>query len=157
MGEYGCRLEERGRPVIVTGPGVVEWVAKRTNEYGNFGCAQGIGWAENGDLIAGVAYNEYNGVNCCMHVAAIGKRWLKRQYLWACFDYPFNQLKVKRVTGLVGEGNLQARKFDEHLGFDLEATFKGAHPTGDLLVYVLWKDKCRWIRPEFAQQYALAA
>ena len=132
--------------MIVTGQAVVEWVAKRTNEFGNYGCAVGIGWTHDDVLVAGVAYNEYNGANIQMHVASDGtKLWMRREFLWACFDYPFNQAKVRRVTGVVSEGNKSAQKFNEHLGFKLEARLKDAHPTGDLLVYVMWKDNCKWV------------
>ncbi len=132
--------------MIVIGQQVVHWVATRTNEFGNFGCAHGIGWERDGALVAGVAYSDYNGVNMQMHVASDGsRRWMTREFLRVCFDYPFNQAKVKRVTGLVGEGNMEARKFDEHLGFTLEARLKGAHPTGDLLVFCMWKSNCRWL------------
>ena len=134
--------------MLIIGPGVVEWVAKRTHEFGNYGAAQGIGWKDKGEIVAGVVYSDFNGVNCLMHVAAVGSRWLRREYLWTCFDYPFNQLKLRRVTGLVGEGNKQARRFDEHLGFELETTLKLAHPSGDLLVYVMWREKCRWLKRE---------
>lgn len=133
--------------MLVVGDDVVRWVAARTNEHGNFGAAVGLGWARDGQLVAGVAYNEFNGQNICAHIASDGsRRWLAREFLWAMFDYPFNQAKVARITGLVGEGNHAARRFDEHLGFRLETRLTGAHPTGDLLVYVLWRDNCRWLR-----------
>lgn len=133
--------------MILVGPSVIDWVAKRTNEHGNFGAAVGIGWAKLGRLVAGVVFNEYNGANICMHVASDGtRRWMTREFLRVCFDYPFNQAKVKRITGLVGEGNCEARRFDEHIGFTLETRLRGAHPTGDLLVYVMWRDDCKWLR-----------
>lgn len=152
------RLQARWCAVkrILTGKHVVEWVAKRTNEFGNFGCAAGIGLQEwrpvknCWDLIAGVAYSDFNGVNILMHVAAEpGARWMTREYLRVCFDYPFNQAKVARVTGLVGEGNKAAQKFDEHLGFELETTLSHAHPTGHLLVYRMWKGDCRFLREPY--------
>lgn len=143
---------------LVVGQAIVEWVAKRTNEFGNFGAAVGIGWQRDGALVAGVAYSDFNGVNILMHVASDGsKHWMRREYLWAAFDYPFNQANVQRVTGLVGEGNIAARDFDEHLGFELEARLKDAHPTGDLFVYRMFKEDCRWISQEFSKRYALAA
>lgn len=143
--------------MIVVGQGVVDWMASQGHEF-KAREAQGIGWAEKGELIAGVAYTDFNGANLCMHVVAVpGRRWLRREYLWTCFDYPFNQCKVQRVTGLVGEGNLEARRFDEHLGFVLETTLQGAHPSGDLLVYVLWKDRCKWISQDFCKPLAKAA
>ena len=136
--------------MIVVGPEVVEWVAKRTNEYGNFGAAQGIGWARHGSLVAGVVYCDYNGPNIVGHIAAEGQNWLTRTFLWAMFDYPFNQAKCRRLTAPVGEGNSKSRRFVQHLGFTHETTLEGAHPSGDLLVYRLWRHDCRYLREPYA-------
>jgi RimJ/RimL family protein N-acetyltransferase len=131
---------------LVVGRGVVEWVAKRTNEFGNFGTDAGIGWLKNGEIVAGVAYADWNGVNVLAHIASDGyKRWMTRQYLWTIFDYPFQQLKVNRITCLIGQDNKASIRLCEHFGFSLETTLKGAHPSGDLLVYVLWKKDCGWL------------
>lgn len=131
---------------LVIGPGVVDWVAKQTNEYGNFGTEVGIGIQEDGRLIGGVAYAEFNGVNIVCHVASdMTRRWMTKWYLWAIFDYPFNQANVNRITVCVGEGNAESRRFVTKLGFVLEATLKGAHPTGDLLVYRMFKSECRFL------------
>ena len=131
--------------MIVTGPVVVDWVASRTNEYGRFGNGTAIGWEKNGVLVAGVVYADWNGPNVVCHIASDGtKRWLTRSYLWTIFDYPFKQLKAKRITVCVGEGNLGSRRFVEHLGFTLETTLQGAHPSGELLVYRMWDSECRW-------------
>lgn len=106
-----------------------------------------IGLEENGELIAGVLFDYYNGASINMHVAAKpGRRWLTREYLWYCFYYPFIELKVKRITGLVPESNLAARRFDEHLGFELEARLKDAAPDGDVLIYVMWKENCKHLK-----------
>ena len=132
--------------MIVIGPQVVEWVAKRTNEFGRFGTDIGIGWARAGELVAGVAYADWNGPNVVCHIASDGsRRWLTRQYLWTIFDYPFRQLKAKRITVAVGEGNNDSRRFVEHLGFSVEATLDRAHPTGALIVYRMFANECRWI------------
>ncbi len=97
-------------------------------------------------LIAGVLYQNFNGVNISAHIAAVpGANWLTRNFLWVMFDYPFNQLGVKRITGVVPASNLAARRFDEHLGFVHEATLKDALPDGDLLLYVMWRENCRWL------------
>ncbi len=142
---------------ITIGSHVVEWVAKLTNEFGHFGAATGIGLQEwDGDhwkMVAGVVYNEFNGANINMHVASDGsRRWMNRKYLWTCFDYPFNQCKVKRITGLVGEGNKEARAFDDHIGFELETRLEDAHPTGAMLVYVMRKPQCRWLNIKVAHE-----
>lgn len=132
---------------LVIGKGVVEWVAKRTGEFNCFGTDVGIGWQKNGEMVAGVAYANWNGVNVECHIASDrSKRWLTREYLWTIFDYPFNQLKVKRVTLCIGEGNMDSRRFAEHLGFKLEAELADAHPTGALRIYRQFRDECRFLQ-----------
>ena len=144
--------------MLVIGKEVVEWTAKRTNEYGNFGTDIGIGWAKNGQLVAGVAYANWNGVNVECHIASDGNRhWLTRQYLWTIFDYPFNQLKAHRITVCIGEGNSDSARFVVHLGFNFETTLEAAHPSGNLNIYRMWKKDCRWISQDFSKQYAKAA
>ena len=133
---------------LVSGAAVVNWVARRTNEFGSFGdAAQALGWEKRDALVAGVVYADWNGPNVVCHIASDGsRRWLVREYLWTIFDYPFRQLKVKRITVTVGEGNADSRRFVEHLGFTREATLQRAHPSGDLLVYRMFAENCRWLR-----------
>lgn len=105
-----------------------------------------IGLVRRGKLVAGCVYEGFNGVNVNMHIASDGSgKWLDREFLWYAFYYPFEQLGVKRVTGLVAASNQAARRFDEHLGFVLEGTLKDAHPDGDLLIYRMFKADCRWL------------
>lgn len=145
--------------MIVTGLGVVEWVAKQTNEFGNFGTDIGIGWAKDGKLVAGVAYANYNGPNVECHIASDGSRkWLDRRFLAVIFDYPFNQLKCERITVCIGEGNLPSRRFVEKLGFKHWTTLGAdSHPTGELLVGWMFKRECRWIGPDFEKRISKAA
>lgn len=154
MDEYGRSVASwRDFRVIVTGKRVVEWVAHRTNEFGSFGTEAGIGWTKNGSLVAGVAYAEWNGPNVVCHIASDGsRRWLTRPYLWTIFDYPFNQLACNRITACVGEGNAASTRFVRHLGFTLEAELKGAHPTGALCIYRMFREDCRWIKGHTCEQ-----
>lgn len=125
---------------------VGDWVAKRTGGTYLPGSGPSFALCEGTRIIAGVSYDNYNGACMQMHVAAEpGARWLTREFLRICFAYPFKQCRVNKVIGLVGSGNEPARRFDEHLGFVLEATLKGAHPDGDLLVYSMDRAQCRWL------------
>jgi RimJ/RimL family protein N-acetyltransferase len=139
-----------------------DWVMSQTGGIWVNGRGSAIGLIEDdGTILAGVLFDSYNGASCCMHVAARpGARWLNRGYLWTCFAYPFLQLKVKKLIGLVGANNLKARAFDEHLGFTLEATLTDAHPSGDLLIYSMTKDQCRWLNikvPSYGKTICTAA
>lgn len=138
--------------MLIIGKEVVSWVARRTNEFGRFGTDIGIGWAKAGQLVAGVAYADWNGPNVVCHIAAEGRRWATREYLGVIFDYPFRQLGCKRITVCVGEGNTASRRFVEHLGFTLEAELAGAHSTGHLRIYRLWSGECRYLGAPYAPQ-----
>lgn len=125
---------------------VIDWVGPRIDED-NFGSATAIGLEEDGILIAGVVYNMYTEASICMHVAAEpGKRWMTRDFLFRAFAYPFLQLKCNRVTGLVRIDNIEARRFDEHLGFVQEGVIrKGATDGTDMILYGMLKEECRWL------------
>lgn len=140
--------------MLTIGKHVVDWVAKQTNEFGNFGTDIGIGWMKDGQIVAGVAYANWNGVNVECHIASDrSRRWLTRQYLWTIFDYPFNQLGVKRITVCVGEGNRDSARFVEHLGFKIESRLESAHPTGALLIFRMFRSECPYIKGAYANRY----
>ena len=124
---------------------MVEWVAKQTNEHGNFGCAVGIGWEREGQIVAGVAYNDYNGANINAHISIQQGAIITKEFLWTIFDYPFNRAKVKRLTGLVGSGNKASINLCKRLGFVEETRLKDCHPTGDMIIYVMRRENCRWL------------
>ena len=64
--------------------------------------AKALGRMKNGELVAVVVYDNFSEADCNMHIASDGsKRWLNRELLAAAFYYPFVQLKLRRVTGLV--------------------------------------------------------
>jgi RimJ/RimL family protein N-acetyltransferase len=129
---------------------VVSWVAQRIDEQ-RFEGAIGIGLEEDGELIAGVVFNMYTGPSICMHVAAVpGRRWMTREYLWRCFAYPFVQLGCHRITGLVRVDNLEAQKFDEHLGFKREGLLRRACDDGtDMILYGMLRDECVYITDRY--------
>lgn len=126
---------------------VIPWVGYRVDEDDFSENDVAIGLEEDGELIAGVVYNWYTGPSICMHVAAEpGKRWLNRDFLFAAFAYPFIQLKCNRVTGLVRVDNLDAQRFDEHLGFVKEGVLRKAADDGtDFILYGMLKEECRWL------------
>lgn len=107
---------------------------------------KGLGLERDGELIAGVLYEGFNGVNCWMHVATSpGKKWTL-EYLRYCFYYPFVELGCKRVSGAVDASNAVARRFDEHLGFKQEAVLQGAAADGgDVILYVMRREECRYV------------
>lgn len=125
---------------------VCAWVAARVDEE-HFHNAVGIGLEEDGELIAGVVFDQYSGPGIVIHVAAVpGKRWMNRDFLFRVFAYPFLQLHCKRVTGLVRVDNLPAQKFDEHLGFKREGLIRSACTDGtDMILYGMLASECKFL------------
>lgn len=129
--------------MIVFGDYVCHWVSAMTGgEY--HGGGRGIGLEKNGDLVAGVLYDNFNGKSICMHVAGVGS-WLNREYLKVCFDYPFNRLKVVKLIGIVDGGNHKSMRFVRHLGFVQEAIIKDAGRSMDLHIWTMTREQCRYI------------
>jgi RimJ/RimL family protein N-acetyltransferase len=126
---------------------VAEWVRARVDATGEFVCAKAIGLEEDGELIAGVVFDDYKETSISMHVAAApGKRWMTRDFLFRCFAYPFLQCGVNRINGLVPESNLVAQRFDEHLGFKREGLVrKACKDGGNLILYGMLREECRFL------------
>lgn len=132
--------------MITFGEDVARWVAERTGGKYFAGSGQGIGWQKNGNLIAGVLFDNYTGRSVQMHVAAIGKRWMVREYLNFCFRYPFEQLRVEKIIGLVDSTNADALRFDRHLGFTDEAVIADAGRHGDIIILSMTRGQCRFLK-----------
>ncbi len=126
----------------VFGPWLMEqtggsWIPGRGSTIGLYDDKCGI--------VGATLYESCNGASIIMHCAGIGRTWLCREFLWFAFYYPFVQLGVGKVISPVEDSNTDCITFIEHLGFSLEATLKNASPKGNLLLYTLSSDDCKWL------------
>lgn len=132
--------------MITVGPQdiLISWLCARIGYVPtpNMRC---IGRLKSGKLVGVVGYDGFNDTSCQIHVAGEGN-WVDREILQATFKYPFEHLGLKVLIGLVPSGNAEAIRFNEHLGFKIEARIKDAHPDGELLVMSMRREDCRWIR-----------
>lgn len=105
-----------------------------------------IGFAsENSQLLGAVAFNNFVWPDVHIHQAG-RPGWLTRQSLRTIFEYPFEQLECRHVTGLIPAGQARARDITERAGFRLEGILREAHKDGDLCVYGMTRDECGWIK-----------
>ena len=130
--------------MIVIGQAVVKWVCEAAGAN-TTPQATAVGWMVDGKLVCGIVYDGFTGTQIAMHSRCDDPRKVSREWLFAIFDYPFNQLKVKRVTGLVSSGNLKAQRVNEHLGWRRETTLADYFPDGDGIVYIMRRENCRWL------------
>lgn len=130
---YGC--EDR----LLPWAGARVGVAFRADAYT-------IGLERNGQLAAVVVFDTFSEADCCMHIASDGTRaWMNKSLLVAAFAYPFVQLGLRRVTGMVPASNAEALAFDEHIGFVREGYHPHALPDDDLVSLGLLRERCRFI------------
>ena len=133
--------------IIVTGQDqrVADFVSKGIgcSSFSNFST---VGLESDGELIAGVVYAEFNGRSITCHIYGIGKTWLNREFLWFIFHYPFVQLNVCRITVIIESSNRVSINFVEKLGFIQEATLLKAGSSGDLHIYRMFREECKWLK-----------
>lgn len=113
------------------------------------GDQQAIFWVdeENSQIDWVVGYTGFIGKTCQMHMVSFKGGFTPRKLLAAAFDYPFNQLNLELVFGVVNSGNEKAMKYDKHLGFTEAIRFPGVHDNGgDIVLFKMEKAQCRWIK-----------
>lgn len=115
--------------------------------------AQAIGLERNGDLVAVTVFDTFSSRDCYMHVASDGsKHWLTREFLVACFAYPFIQCNLPRVSSPIAESNQAALRFNMKLGFVQEGYHpQAAHDGGAILSMGLLKKSCIFLPMEHRQ------
>jgi len=102
-----------------------------------------IGYERSGVLAGGIVYTQHSHPNIIM--AAVLEAPLTRRFLRALFYYPFLQLGCERITVLIDDNNLKSRRLVEHVGWKLEGRLRRARPGGDVLLYGLLREECRWL------------
>lgn len=140
--------------MIVTQPKelIAEFVSHICDGSGLFGEYTALAKVDNTGIVVGVIYNNFTTdssrkiINCEMHVAARpGAKWATREFLFHAFNYPFNEMGCKRVTGLVKEDNTQALKTNYRLGFKKEGVIRKGMDDQDLILLGMLRSECRFL------------
>jgi RimJ/RimL family protein N-acetyltransferase len=127
--------------MIVIHPDVARWVIDGIEGGRYIDGSQGIGYAKDGKLVAGVAYESQN--KNCTWVHQRIEQSPSKQFWIIVVDYVYNQCGCKKMSGLVDASNEKAIKLNKHIGFKTEATLRDAGENGDLLIMSMWKDDCK--------------
>ena len=122
------------------------WVAEKIRRTAPWGAYQAIGLEEEGELIAGIVVDGYvKDARCSMHCAGIGRRWLNREFLFACFDYVFRQLNCNVIINPVDADNHDSVRFTAHIGFTEACRIPGGGGSCDLVIFYMPRRMCRWL------------
>ena len=131
--------------MIVQGEQIGRWVCEKAGGQWTETC-QAIGQIDaEGNIFVGVIYDGYTGASIAIHSRCDEPKRVSRTFYKAIFDYPFNKLKVKRLTGLVCINNKKAQRVNEHLGFKRETILADYFPEGDAIVYIMRPEECRFL------------
>jgi RimJ/RimL family protein N-acetyltransferase len=125
------------------------WIAKELDMVWTPDNSTTIGCIKDNELIAGVWYEDFNGKSVTCHIVIKGK--INRHFLAIIFDYPFIQLGVNKIIAPVISSNDKSIEFVKKLGFEEQARLLDVFPTGDLLFFVMSKDKCKYLGERYGK------
>lgn len=125
---------------------VAQWVAQRIPLFTPSSDATALGVVANGELVAGVVFERWNGVHVEASIAVDHEGWATRNTLFRIFNYPFNQLGCEAISVLTPSSNPVALNLSTKLGFEPEAIIRyAAHDGSSMVVLKMFKHNCRWI------------
>lgn len=119
-----------------------------TSQYdiGRTAQMKGLCQVRDGEVVAAVIYDDFNGQNVFCHIASDGsKRWMTKWYLHEIFKYPFVTLGCGRITLWIDATNIASVSFVTNLGFRREAVLEKAGKDGhDVLIFRMFRKECRY-------------
>lgn len=127
---------------------VTKWVAARIPGFQIASEAKALGVVKDGQLVAGIVYERFNGVHIEASIAALPDvSWASRGTLFSMFHYPFGTLGCQVISVIVPMSNLASINLASKLGFEPEAIIRfAAHDGSDILVMKMYRKNCRWIQ-----------
>ena len=128
---------------LITDHSAGHWTAGQTKGKYFEANSQSIGLKRNDEFVAGVIYENWNRRTITCHIAISG--WLTPKYLAVIFDYPFNMCKVKKIIVPVDSTNSKSINLVEKMGFTEEARIKDGMADGDMILYTLAKNDCKYL------------
>ena len=131
------------------------WTAKKVDGGYFQKRSQSIGLKKDGEFVAGVIYENWHGKSITCHIAVTGR--MIPAYLFAIFDYPFNVCKVGKIIVPVSSANLTSIRFVEKMGFQEEARINNAMPDGDMVIFTMPKERCKYLENRYGKKCTSSA
>lgn len=99
-----------------------------------------------GRIRAVVLFSEMTRHAIEMAVASDGApNWINKAILRLSFSYPFNTLGVSVIYGRIKDGNTQALRMNESLGFRVVGSIPRGFGDCDCILMAMTRQECRWI------------
>jgi RimJ/RimL family protein N-acetyltransferase len=108
-----------------------------------------LGVVREGELVAVALFFDYRWPDIKVTFVSTTPRWFTRAHAREILQYPFIQLKCKRLTAVTEATNQRTRAFLCRFGFRQEGVHPDVFPSGDAISYgLLAKDAARWLAEE---------
>lgn len=134
---------------------VGEFTAKVIWGRGSFGPHSSLGVFEDGELIAGMIYHNWDEHSEVMEISggSTTKRWLQPPVLHALFDFPFRQVGAQMVVMRVSDKDRSLVRLLKRFGFTgvLVPRLRGRHKDEWVLTLT---DDC-WSKLDIAKRYPI--
>lgn len=133
--------------MLLSSPEVSYWVSRQLGMEFDPARGTGIGQLDTqGNICVGAHFCDYDKQNVNVHISKIPDTRLNPTFVAAFIAYPFTQLRVVRLTGLIGSRKANAIQFAVRLGGVFEGRIRRGLPDDDLLVFGLVNtDAQRWL------------
>lgn len=155
MGFNRCGVSKRMVGNIINGPSVISWVAERLeNTFFSEGSVA-LGFQRNDKLVAGVVYGDWNYRSIGASIVIDGP--ITSGFLAAMFHYPFIVCQVDKIIVQVSDDNIKSKTLACKLGFVEEARIKEACVNGDMVLYTLPRNTCRFIEDRYQKKISWPA
>jgi hypothetical protein len=100
-------------------------------------------------LMGGYIFNNYSGPGGSLqtHMCAFRPGWASKSLVYLSFHFPFRQLRVRKIIGLVPEANKESYNLCLHLGLKVEALIPDVYPFEPSGSYVMsiYAENCKWL------------
>lgn len=130
--------------MVITGQDAVLLHWARKNGFEDCGPASAMGFSINGEIVAVAVFFNYRSPDIEIGVISKTPRWASRGHLKAIAQYVYGQLNCSRLTAHVNASDSKLCGLMGRLGFQREGTLRAASAFGDVAVYGLLKEECRW-------------
>lgn len=128
---------------------VSDWVATHVGQLSSWGGFYAMGAELNGELTAGLVFNNFTESNASVHLAVSKPTKGLLELLDHGARYAFRTCGLRRLTAPIEESNAKSLKICKRLGFAEEAVMAQAGTGGqDINILVLWPEKYRQRKPD---------
>lgn len=118
------------------------WLEREFTRHARF-----IGSMVDGAIMGAVAYDDWTGLACSVHMAGNHPGWAGPRLMWYGCYYPFVQCKCETLLAEVTDPVVM--ELDKRIGFKVDFVRDNVRPEGPVYYMSLAKADCRWLKRGF--------